>query len=290
MRPRSAPPVVVVAAAAALCLAAPPAARAGQPAPAAAERVLVLERTATTWSAPGPTEPAAPGKGAAEEPEPAAAEETGPKKLSERRFTVWLAPGRLREKSHGDGTVTIILLEEGLVWLIDPDKKTYREMSLEKVRSRTRQARARLARRVPLVEDAAGRSRLEKLLGIGPEPAEVKVEYPGGTRTVAGRECREVVVGLDGEELFRGWLAAAPAALADERWLLLGGCFPEGVAAGLGGVKGLLMEASFPLAGGGRLQLTTGSAVEKQLDPADFQHPEKSGYEPLDRTRDGKRR
>lgn len=237
------------------------------------ETVLILERTVREF---GPR-PAEEGAGAAPAPQgkPEIVE------LDLKRYTVKMAPGLLRESLQGEGavtSVTVVRLKEELVWVLDPKAKTYQEFSFRRVAELAERARGRLKRRLPLVKDPAQLERLRQLMGLeGPEP-ELSIERPGRKKEIAGERCELLVVKLGDEEFFRAYLSERAAPLADRRWLSLGGCLPERAAGKLSRVKGLLMWASFPMPGGGRLEISTGSVKEEAPAPGDFEDPGKLGY------------
>lgn len=248
----------------ALLLAAP--AAAGEPARDAA--VLVLERTVVEFGVKPPK------RGE----EPAATEKPKIEKLSTRHYTVKLAPGRLREHCAETGKVTIVRFDRELLWMLKPREKTYREITFREINERSEQVRARLERRLPMIEEGAHKERIRKLLGLEGKPPELSVERPGKRRKILGESCEMVVVKLGKEELFRAWIAKRRAALLDRKWLLLGSCLPEGAAAKLAAIKGLLLEATFPLPRGGRLEISTGRFSEEKAAPGDFDDPATLGY------------
>lgn len=252
----------------ALLLAAPAAAGEAPEKPVA---VLVLERTVTEFGVKparkvkAGEKPAAPGK-----PEIV--------KLSTRRYTVKLAPGRLREHCAETGEVSIVRFDRELIWMLNTKEKTYREVTFREINERSAQVRERLARRLPMVEDGPQKEQLRKILGLGGEPPELSVTRPGKRRKILGESCELVVVKLGKEEFFRAWIAERRAPLVDRKWLLLGSCLPEQAAKKLAAIKGLLLEATFPMPRGGRLEITTGRIGEEKSPPEEFDDPAALGY------------
>jgi len=249
-----------------LLLAAP--AAAGEPAEAAA--VLVLERTVVEFGVKPPR------KKAGEKPAPAGKPKI--KKLSARHYTVKLAPGRLRERCAETGEVTIVRFDRELLWMLKPREKTYREITFREINERSEQVRARLERRLPMIEEGAHKERIRKLLGLAGKPPELSVKRPGRRRKILGESCELVVVKLGEEDLFRAWIAKRRAALVDDKWLLLGSCLPEAAAGKLAAIKGLLLKATFPLPRGGRLEISTARFGEEKAAPGDFDDPATLGY------------
>jgi len=275
----------VTAALAALSLAALAAAG---PAPAAGEArpVLVLERTVTVYGLPPePQKPAAPAPAGGEKPaageakaEPAEPAKPAIGRVSEKSYRIRVAADRLRETCLDDGRVTVVRCDLGKLWVMDPAGKTFQEASFQEIDRQAEEARQRLVRRLPLIEDRALQARLRRLLGADAKPAQLVLEEGSEVRKVAGEDCRPLVARLDGEELFRGWLSARAVPLADRRWLMLAGCFPREIAEKLAAVRGLLMEATFPMPDGGRLELATRSVGEARPEPGEFDDPRELGY------------
>jgi hypothetical protein len=130
-----------------------------------------------------------------------------------------------------------------------------------------------LYRRLPLVTDPAARRKLEELLDADRKPPELAIERPGTTRKILDEECDLVIVKAGGEELFRAFVARQPAPAADPRWLRCGALLPSEAAAKLAEIKGLVMEAVFPLPDGGRVEVTTDRLSEAGEKPEDYADP-----------------
>jgi hypothetical protein len=241
---------------------------------------LVLERTVREFG-PKPAEKAEK-KEAAEAPaspaEPAPAPKPEIVELAVKHYTVKMAAGRLRETCREDGTVTIVRADPGVVWLIDPAKKAYREIPFQALDSAANQSRERLLRRVPLVSDVKLRERLRSILADDqPEPA-LTIERPGTRKTVAGESCELWVVRAGGEELFRAYVSGRAAPQLGPSWLSAGKLFSKEAAAKLAEIRGLVMEATFPLADGGRVEVLTERLAEAEAAPGDYDDPKALGY------------
>jgi hypothetical protein len=259
--------------------------------PAGGGRVLVVERIVREWG----RRPAVPAAGTAgETAAPAPAPEAGPAaapgtadeivQLHERHFTVRLAPQMTREQCEAAGTTTIVRFDLQLIWLLDDREKTFRELSFSSLNESTARARERLERRLPAVSDPALRGRLAAALGVGTEPPATRIDRPQGTRIIAGEKCSPIRALLGTEPLFEGWVAdRAEPPLSGRQWLQLGGVLGAGAAESLAGIKGLLMEATFPLPDGGRLEVTTLSLTEEKAAQGDFADPATFGYKPTGR-------
>jgi hypothetical protein len=261
-------------------------AAAGEPAKPAkkALKVLVLERVVARWGFPSKAELERRRRAREKKGEPAA--DAGGKKvekLRERHYTVKIARGVLRETCRETGKVTVINCERGLVWFIDVRNKTYRELSFEDVDRNAAEAIERLRRRLPVVSDPREEAKLTKLLGMTGQAPKLTVEEPEERKKVAGENCRRVTVKLDGKLFFRAWISERRSPLADRRWLGLGNCLPKAAAEKLAAVKGLLMEATFPLPGGGRLEIGTERLTEARAAPGDFDDPGSLDYKRLGR-------
>jgi len=252
----------------ALLLAAAPAAEPG--------KHLVLSRTVSEFG-PKPAEKKEKRKEKEGEPAPAAKPEIV--EISVKHYTVKMAPGRLRESCLEDDTVTVVREDKGLLWLLHPQDKTYREISLRKLSELSEKARQRLIRRLPLVEPSAHKDRLKALLGLTDKPPEISIEErPEERKKIAGESCRKVVVRLGGEKFFEAYISRRKVPLAGARWLLLGGILSREAARKLSGIKGLLMEAVFPLPRGGRLEISTQRVAERPVGPNDYRDPAELGY------------
>ena len=232
--------------------------------PAAAARAdLVVERTVREF---GP-----------DLPEDGSPEDAPIIELRVRRYTFKMAADRVRETCHETGVVNIVRLDKKLIWTLS-ENNTYRQLSFEDIDAAAEKARQRLIRRLPLVEDGLQRERLEIMLGVREDPEEITVERPGEKKTIAGQECELVVVRLGEAELFSAFLAERGAPVTDKRWLTLGGLFSEKAAAKLAELEGLLMEATFPLADGGRLEISTQKVSEEDEKKDDYADPAGQGY------------
>jgi hypothetical protein len=138
--------------------------------------------------------------------------------------------------------------------------------------------RERLNRRLPLISDPAARARVEALVKTDEEALRITVERPGTKKRIAGEDCELVVVKAGADELFRAFLSTRAAPALEQPWLATGRLFSDQAAAKLAELKGLVLEATFPLPGGGRLELATERLAEAREDPGDYDDPSKSGY------------
>ncbi len=234
--------------------------------------VLVLERTVTEFGVK-------PVKKGEKREKPAAPGKPKIVKLSTRRYTVKLAPGRLREHCADTGEVSIVRFDRELIWMLDTKEKTYREVTFREINERSAQVRARLGRRLPMIEDGPHKEKLRDILGLGAKPPELTVTRPGKRRKILGESCELVVVKIGEEEFFRAWIAERRAPLVDSKWLLLGNCLSEKAAKKLAAIKGLLLEATFSMPSGGRLEISTGRIAEGKSPPEEFGDPAALGYE-----------
>lgn len=251
---------------------------------------LVLERTVREFGPrpAGKTEaPAEPGK--PEPAKPAAAPAPGPApeakpeivELSVRRCTVKMAPGKLRETSEDGMTATILRSDLELIWLLEvskDNKKTYREITFKSLNSAANSSRERLRRRLPMVDDPDVRARIAAMLDTEDDSPPVTVKRPGTKKLIAGEDCELVVVSAGPQELFRAFLSTRAASALERPWLGAGGLFGRKLAEGLAGIKGIVMEATLPLPGGGRIEVTTQHLSEAREEPGDYDDPSKSDY------------
>jgi len=249
-------------------------------APARAD--LVIERTVREFGPkPAPQADKAEKKDAPETaPAPASTPEAKPEivELASKRYTVKMAQGKLRETCAADGSVTVLRSDLGLLWQLDPEKKTYREISFRALAAAADSSRERLRRRLALVSDPGLRERLRALLEAEGDPLPVTIERPGTTRKIAGESCELVVVKAGPEEIFRAYLSARAAPTLEQPWLTAGHLLAGPAAAKLGELKGLVMEAVFPLPDGGRIEIVTERLTEAQESPGDYEDPAKLGY------------
>jgi len=202
-------------------------------------------------------------------------------KLDEKKYTVKLAAGRVRELSRHDNSVTVIRSDLAVVWFIDARNRTYRAMTFRKINDQAAEAIERLKRRLPIINDPAENKRIRELLGISGEPPKLTIERPGDNRKIAGEICERVVVKLGGRVFFKAWVSRRRAPGVDKRWLTLGCYLPAGAAEKLAGLKGLLVEAVFPLPRGGRMEIRTQKITEAEAAPGDFDDPDALGYKKL---------
>ncbi len=235
------------------------------PAPAAEAPAVTAEPARDGAAAKAPQVPAVP-------PKPEIVE------LSARSSKLKMAPGRFRETSEDGKTVTVMRSDEGVLWLIDTENKTYREIALKSLSSAARSSRDRLSKRLPTVSDPAMRERLEVWLGTGEDLPPVAIERPGTKKTIAGEECELVIVKAGADELFRAFIARRQTPALEEPWLRAGLIFSREAADKLAEIKGLVMEAVFPLPDGGRIEIGTDRIAEIREEPGDYDDPAKSGF------------
>ena len=238
------------------------------PAPAAEAPAATAEPARDGAAARAPQAPAAPPKA---EAKPEIVE------LSARSSKLKMAPGRFRETSEDGKTVTVMRSDQGVLWLIDTENKTYREIALKSLSSAARSSRDRLSKRLPTVSDPAMRERLEVWLGTGEDLPPVAIERPGTKKTIAGEECELVIVKAGADELFRAFIARRQTPALEEPWLRAGLIFSREAADKLAEIEGLVMEAVFPLPDGGRIEIGTDRIAEIREEPGDYDDPAKSG-------------
>lgn len=239
----------------------------------AARADLVVERTVREYGPEPAGQEAAAGQAA---PAPEAAPEIV--ELSAKRYEVKMASHRLRETCHEDKTATVVRLDRHVVWLLDLEANTYRELSFQSLAAAAAKTRRRLARRLPLVSDPELRRKLGQTLGAEGRAAELSIEKPGRTKQVAGEACELVVVRLGGDELFSAWVSRRPSPLRGTAWLRLGGLFSEADAAKLAEIRGMVLEGRFELGGGRYLLLTTESLAERPVDRSEYENPAAQGF------------
>jgi hypothetical protein len=239
---------------------------------------LVLERTVREFG-PKPAEKAAAPADAAK-PAPEARPEIV--ELSVRHYTVKMAPGKLRETSEDGMSAVILRSDLELLWLLEIDKdkktKTYREVSFKSLNAAANTGRERLRRRLPMIDDPEARTRIEVMLDNDPDAPPVTVKRPGTKKRIAEEDCELVVVSAGPQEILRAFLSTRAAPALEQPWIGAGGLLGGKLAEALAGLKGIVMEATLPLPGGGRIEITTGPLSEAREEPGDYDDPAKSGY------------
>ncbi len=230
-----------------------------------AKTALVLERIVTVY--PPTPEPVEDGADAPEAPGPVVT-----------KMTIRMARNRLRQTSNNGKEVVIVRYDKKLLWLLDTAQRTYYQVTFAQAGAATTKARKRLIDRLPLIEDGQQRELLRKLLGAGDVLPQVKIERPGGTKSIVGEKCQELIVKIDGELFFKGWTSQRKSPLKNKSWLLLGNCLDRRTAEKLGELKSLLLAAEFPMADGGRMTITTVRLSEEEIGTADFSDPAQMGY------------
>lgn len=100
----------------------------------------------------------------------------------------------------GEGAVTIFRLDKELLWMLNPEKKTYSEMTfaeMEKMVNKGMEQMAAVKEQMKNMPEEQ-RKMMEKMMGGGDQAVEVKATSE--TKSISGRKCKKYLVLRGGEE------------------------------------------------------------------------------------------
>ena len=183
-----------------------------------------------------------------------------------------------------NGSVMIFRLDKQLLWIVNPEERTYSEMTfadMEKMANKGAEKMAAMKERMKEMPEER-RMMMEKMMGINDQPVEVK--NTGESKTVSGYKCTKFLVLRGNEEMMSLWvtdgLKEFKPLMADwknfsERMSTMTAQFAKGMADIYKKIDGFPMQTALSVMG--QTMTTNVTKVEKRSTPAsEFEVP--SGY------------
>jgi hypothetical protein len=190
----------------------------------------------------------------------------------------------VRTGETGEGSVMIFRLDKELIWMLNPDEKTYSEMTfadMEKMANKGAEQMAAMKEQMKNMPEEQ-RKAMEKMMGGGDQ--EVTVKNTGETKTVNGRKCKKYIVFRGEEEFMTLWVSDEvkefESLMGDwksfsERMASLTARFAKGMSDVYKKINGFPMETKISMMG--QTVTTTVTKIEKRSTPSsEFEVP--SGY------------
>lgn len=186
------------------------------------------------------------------------------------------------------GTVMIVRLDKELIWMINPEKKTYSEITFDELQQMVEKGKERMAAMKARMKEMPEEQRkmMEKMTGGMDEPIDVKKSDE--TKKIAGHECTKLTAFRGGEPFMTMWIAKDvkefKSLMADwkessERLSSIGSSFMKGIGDIYKNIEGFPMETSLSMMGH-NLTTTVTSIEVKWMPPSVFEIPD--GYSKVD--------
>lgn len=190
----------------------------------------------------------------------------------------------VRTGETSEGSVIIFRLDRQLFWILNPEEKTYSELTfsdMETIANKTAGRMAAMKERMKEMPEEQ-RKMMEKMMGGNDQPVEVKNTKE--TKTISGYKCNKLIVLRGTEEVMSLWITDElnefKPLMADwkafsERMSTMAGQFAKGMSDVYKNINGFPMQTTLSIMG--QTITTTVTRVEKRSTPAgEFEVP--SGY------------
>jgi Domain of unknown function (DUF4412) len=136
--------------------------------------------------------------------------------ISTRTDQMWVVPKKMKGVTEGTGETFIIRLDKELFITIDPNEKTYSEMTFDdiekvmnKAGSKINAGMAEMRKKLAEMPEEQ-RKMVEQMMGsrmaMTATDAKVKVTKTGDTKTISGFPCTKYDVTRDGKEFMTLWI------------------------------------------------------------------------------------
>jgi hypothetical protein len=206
-------------------------------------------------------------------------------KHTEESFAVSKMFKMVRTSGTNDGSIMIARLDKQLFWTLNPEKKTYTEMTfddMEKMMSKGSAQMDKMKEKMKTMPEEQ-RKMMEKMMGVqNDQPVEVK--KTGETKSVAGYKCTKFIALRGEEEVMTLWvtkdLTGFEPLMADwkefsQRMSAMTARFSKGTSEMYKNIDGFPMETTIKIMN--NTVTTTVTNVEKRSIPsAEFDIP--AGY------------
>ena len=183
-----------------------------------------------------------------------------------------------------NSSTIIFRLDKQLLWMLNPEEKTYSEMTfadMEKMANKGAERMAAMKERMKEMPEER-RKMMEKMMGANDQPVEVK--NTGESKTVSGYKCTKFLVLRGGEEMMSLWvtdgLKEFKPLMADwksfsERMSAMTARFAKGMSDIYAKINGFPMQTTLSVMG--QTMTTSVTKVEKRTVPSgEFEVP--AGY------------
>lgn len=210
-------------------------------------------------------------------------------KQTEESFAMPKMVKVVRTGSEHGGSVMIVRLDKDLIWMVNPEKKTYSEITFDDLQKMAEKGKERMAMMKEKMKDMPDEQRkmMEKMMGAGMDQP-IDVKKTDEVKKIAGHECTKLTALRGGEPFLTMWVAndvtGFKSLMADwkessERLSSLGSMFGKGMGDIYKSIDGFPMETSVSMMG--HTMTTTVTSVEKKTTPSSaFEIPE--GYTKVD--------
>ncbi len=168
-------------------------------------------------------------------------------------------PGMMRVE--GDKEFTVMRLDQEKMYMVHPEKKTYRVMTFAELEAQMKGTMAKFDKQMEKLKEQMKdmpeeqRKMVEKMMGQNmpgkSKEGKVEVEPTGDTKTIVGRICTKYVIKSDGKQVAAVWATKDMKEFAfmrkdmeqySRRFLAMQGNMGKGIGEGINKVGGFPME------------------------------------------------
>lgn len=204
---------------------------------------------------------------------------------------MWLMPKMMKMVRSQTGETVIIRLDKELFITVDPDKKTYSEMTFAEMEGMMKKAggamEAKMAEMKKRLADMPEDQRkmveqmMENKMGLAGKDEKIDVEKSPDTKKISGYNCRKYVITRDGKDFMTVWATKDISGFDvirkdweefSKRMMAMTPMAGKGIGSAYGKIDGFPIQTEL-----GKDMVSTVTKIEKKSTPAsDFEPP--SGY------------
>jgi len=125
---------------------------------------------------------------------------------------IYYKAGKMKQVNLTDNTISIIRLDKGLSWTLNPKEKTYIEIRFEDVQRNMKALRGEMAQKMNQLS-AEEKEQMKKMMGdkfnamFGEQTMPtVSFKVTGKKKTISGYNCKQVILSLNNEPMMEMWL------------------------------------------------------------------------------------
>ncbi|OQX88679.1 hypothetical protein B6D60_01590 [candidate division KSB1 bacterium 4484_87] len=125
---------------------------------------------------------------------------------------IYYKAGKMKQVNLDDNTISIIRLDKGLTWTLNPEDKTYMEIRFEDVEKNMKAIRGEMAQKMNQLSDEE-KEMMKKMMGDkfnsmfgSEEMPTVSFKVTGKKKTINGYKCKQVIFMLNNAPLMEIWM------------------------------------------------------------------------------------